>query len=113
MVTDISPLDSLFEGDFNDDASIDVLDYGILLDNFNRDLMDLTPGEAKDLGDLNGDLFVGFDDLVLFRDIYDMVNGTGTFAAIPEPDGNILLAAGIFLSVLGRRFPRFTPEARP
>lgn len=89
VLTDVEPVEESLFGDFNSDEAIDISDYAILLRNLNQDLTHLTPAQASALGDLTGDQLTSFDDLVVFRSVYDAANGAGSLAEIasnvPEP----------------------------
>lgn len=78
-------------GDFNDDASIDLLDFEIMLSNFN------TSGTFEQ-GDNNFDSRIDLQDFADFRIIF---NSPG--AAVPEPTTWILSLAGMIFVLICRR----------
>jgi hypothetical protein len=96
------------KGDFNFDGVIGPADYAIFIGSFFEDITG-SIADAYALGDLTSDIAVGYDDLLQFRDIYDIANGAGAFQAlmvgVPEPGGLTLVACvGVFvLSVYRRR----------
>jgi hypothetical protein len=76
-------------GDFNADSQINAADWMILRGNQLGNLNGLSPIQAYLRGDLSGDFRNDHADFILFRDVYDLRNGPGSFAAmvasIPEP----------------------------
>ncbi len=98
-------------GDFNTDGVVNSLDWMILRDNqHNPDLSNLRELAAYLLGDLNGDLQNNHTDFVLFVDLFNQLNGPGSFdemlANLPEPEGALLvMTAGLSLLGVRRRQP--------
>ncbi len=75
------------------------------------DLSLLSPAQAYQRGDLNGDGRNDFTDFQMFVDLYEAGNGAGSFAAmlqnapVPEPASMVLVLAGVALFA-GRRLGR-------
>ena len=94
-------------GDFDNDADIDVDDYGVVLRGLNQDLAGMTDLESYPLGDVNGDQVTDFNDLVAFRGLYDGFNGEGAFevltTSIPEPAALALASLAVLGISLNRR----------
>jgi hypothetical protein len=96
-------------GDFNDDCVMDTDDWALLRGGQHTDLTGLTPLQAYQMGDLNGDLLNNHADFILFKTEFEKANGANSFAAmltsVPEPDTIILLLVAAILgtSLWGRR----------
>jgi hypothetical protein len=97
-------------GDLNFDGNIDELDWPTVRDNYRADLTGLSTIEGYGLGDVNFDGAVDRDDLVEFKQLYNMANGAGSFesmlaggASVPEPGTWAVLALGAVGAVLWRR----------
>ncbi|MBX3434473.1 MAG: BNR-4 repeat-containing protein [Pirellulales bacterium] len=74
--------------DLNGDGVLDFADYLLYMGGMHKNLAGLPSNEAYAMGDLNGDGKNDFADLAIFRDAYDLWNGSGAFAAAqaaPEP----------------------------
>lgn len=76
-------------GDLNFDGSITATDWPIFRDNHLAILTGMSPAEAYQFGDLDGDLDNDEIDFELFKAAYDDANGAGAFVAmvhaVPEP----------------------------
>lgn len=84
---DWSDFTTVLSADFNDDGEIDKDDYVIMMQNMFASPLGSLPG------DLTGDDFVDVDDHVAFCNLYEGINGVGSFAslfAVPEP-GSLLI----------------------
>jgi hypothetical protein len=79
--------------DFNNDGSIDTVDFQILANHFGT-------GTEFSQGDNNQDGFVNLQDFIQFRKIFHGANGDSA-AAVPEPSGIVL--AGLAVLPLGSR----------
>lgn len=81
--------------DFNSSGSVTEADWAILRQNQLANLNGKTTEEAYFLGDLNGDQKNDHQDFVLFKTIYEGLNGSGSFArmvnGVPEPSVLVLL----------------------
>ncbi len=90
-------------GDLNANGSIGIGDWDIFVDNILADMTGLSPAQAYQLGDLDGDYDNDLDDFDLFRKAYELNNPQpGAFAAmleryasIPEPSSAVLLGLGL------------------
>ena len=74
-------------GDFNFDESLDLLDFGILADNFNE------PGQFTD-GDINIDGVVNMTDFIEWYSLYRAQEDPAGAAAVPEPAAGMLMLLG-------------------
>ena len=86
--------------DLNFDGIVSGLDWPIFLSGNQTDLSGLTPAEAYQMGDLDGDGDNDIFDFDLFREAYEAANPeAGAFEAmvaaysVPEPSSILLLAA--------------------
>lgn len=96
-------------GDFNGDAVINSLDWGILRTNQETNLSGLSLQDAYFRGDLTSDRANDHEDFVAFKTLFDAVNGVGAFVAmasgVPEPSSIALLLLGL-LPVMRRTSDR-------
>jgi hypothetical protein len=98
---------SYVRGDLNFNGTIGPEDYAIFIANLFGNVPNSVAG-AYALGDVTGDLAINYNDLVEFRDIYDIANGAGAFAAmvasVPEPTSLALVAGlGVVLLAVNRK----------
>lgn len=97
-------------GDFDADGDIDSEDWATLRSNQHANLTNLSLLEAYLRGDMNGDRANNHADFVLFKTIFDAVNGPGSFAllvaSVPEPATAPLIIIAIYTSSLRRRKER-------
>lgn len=105
--------DSLPLGDLNANGTINSTDWAIFRANQHADMTGLSLAEAYKLGDLNRDLQNDHADFILFKEVFEVTNGAGSFAAmlssVPEPATAILvLAGGLFAVPIARRSARRT-----
>ncbi len=100
--------DPIAYGDFNADGSIDASDWALLRMNYGSGVGGVSDVAAYRRGNMDGSNTIDAQDIALFRDVYNSLNGTGAFAAmissrpIPEPTTLCLLACGV-LSMTWRR----------
>lgn len=96
-------------GDLDGDEDLDLADFQQYLSGLAVDLAGLSFEERYALGDLNYDAVNDFADFAIFKNAYEQVHGSGSFAAlvgmVPEP--TTLVLAG--LAMLGLR-PRPSPR---
>lgn len=101
-------------GDLNEDGNIDLNDWAAFKAGANTSLAGLPKADAYVLGDLNLDGVHSLQDVVLFRQYYEGINGAGSFAAlqnVPEPTTWLLLsAAGFVLVAVARPVRRLRPR---
>jgi hypothetical protein len=95
-------------GDLDFSGGINSTDWAILRNAQHTNLTTLSKAQAYALGDLNGDLRNDFADFALFKQAYDVANGSGSFAemvaSIPEPTTTLLvLVGGTLLFTTSRR----------
>lgn len=108
LSTYIGNTPSYSPADLDTDGDVDFDDWLLFFPNSLGDFSQNTLYEAALLGDLDGDLDNDRDDFTLFKDYYDMVNGSGAFAAalsgtpVPEPSA-VALAALILAVAVSRR----------
>jgi hypothetical protein len=97
------------DADFNQDSAITAADWAIFRSNQHANLSALTFQQAFFQGDLNSDKKNDYTDFNIFKQLYDVANGTGAFAAmvasVPEPTG--LAMAGIATTLLATWRRRF------
>jgi hypothetical protein len=98
-------------GDLTANGTINSADWAIFRANQQVDMTGLSLAEAYKKGDLNRDLQNDHADFVLFKEVFDLTNGSGAFvamlAAIPEPATAIMvLTSGLFVLPVGRRVAR-------
>ncbi|MGI9455876.1 MAG: lysyl oxidase family protein [Aeoliella sp.] len=82
-------------GDLNMDGDVNTSDWVFFKQNFGSDLSGLSPEEAYYLSDLNGDGQHSIEDIVVFRETYEAINGANSFAAassVPEPGSATIIA---------------------
>ncbi|MAT72493.1 MAG: hypothetical protein CMJ58_23570 [Planctomycetaceae bacterium] len=96
-------------GDFDDDGDLDAADWRVLRSGLFTDMGDATPGEARLLGDMNGDLVIDERDFTLFKNRYAQVNGAAAWAAlhaatVPEPSSAALVS--LLLIAAAQSWPR-------
>ena len=94
----------LVDGDFTFDGVVNTADWKVLQSNLYSDMSYGSLSQAREFGDLNGDLLIDRRDFVLFKEFFTAANGAGSFAAmlqgVPEPSSLLLVAVGsISLSV--------------
>jgi hypothetical protein len=99
IVSYIGNNDSPFaSGDLNFSGTLNAADWVVLRTNQHTSLAGLSKAQAYALGDLNGDLRNDFADFALFKQAYDVANGSGAFAtmvaSIPEPTTSLLVMIG-------------------
>ena len=86
---------SVVYGDLDNNGTITSSDWAILRSNRQKDLTSLTNQQAYFAGDLTADLKNDHDDFVIFKTLYDIANGSGSFAemvsGVPEPSSFCLL----------------------
>jgi hypothetical protein len=94
-------------GDMNFDGSINALDWPVVRNNFNADLVGLTRAEAYNLGDLNSDRANNRLDFSIFKQLYDEANGVDAFnsilATVPEPNTFVLFGIAALANLRNRR----------
>jgi hypothetical protein len=99
---------SVVYGDLDGNGTITSSDWAILRSNRQKDLTSLTNQQAYFAGDLTADLKNDHDDFVIFKTLYDIANGSGSFAdmvgGVPEPSSlSLLLISGLALGLRPRR----------
>lgn len=96
-------------GDLNDDDMVDGLDWLQFVQGMAIDMTGLSKEEAYALGDLNEDFTNNYLDFQIFKGIFDVYNGAGSFDAmlqgVPEP-ATLTLGALAFVGLLGGRMRR-------
>ncbi|MCO6047130.1 dockerin type I domain-containing protein [Aeoliella sp. ICT_H6.2] len=94
--------------DYNDNGTVDALDWPTVRDNLISDVSELPPLERYLHGDLNNDGLVNQLDYRQFKNLYEADQGVGSFAvllagtSVPEPGAMVLLG----LAVVGLAFRR-------
>lgn len=95
------------DGDFNSDNAINAADWVIFRTNQHANLSALTLQQAFFLGDLNSDKKNDHADFNIFKQLYDVTNGAGAFAAmvasVPEPTGFAMAGVAATLLASWRR----------
>lgn len=95
------------DGDFNQDNVINAADWAIFRTNQHVNLAALGFQEAFFKGDLNSDKKSNYADFNIFKQLYDVENGAGAFAAmvasVPEPTGLVMTGVATALLVSWRR----------
>lgn len=85
--------------DLDGQDGVSTADYLIFLQNLLTDVSTLSPEESLLKGDFDGDLDIDYDDLIRFRQEYDLFNGQGALAdlsaATPEPAAFGVLTVGL------------------
>jgi len=98
LVSDISFGAGALFGDLNFSGAIDALDWQIFRADLFSDLSALSPEDAYERGDLNGDGRNNELDFELFKIAYDAAQGTGALASLigqtPEPATACLMILG-------------------
>jgi hypothetical protein len=94
-------------GDLNSSGTITGADWAILRANLYAD-QGGSFSDAYFKGDLTADLKTDHDDFVVFKTVFDAVNGAGSFAqmlaSVPEPMSLLLfLSAGVMMLFARRR----------
>lgn len=86
----------LDRSDLNHDGMISGLDWTPFINNHMADLSAFSEAQQYARGDLDGDGDNDVDDFLTFQADYDLVNGSGSFAAmlqsVPEPSSLFLLS---------------------
>jgi hypothetical protein len=94
-------------GDLNGSGTVTVADWTQFISGAETDLSALSPAQAYQQGDLNGDGENNIFDFGLFKDAYEAANGLGAFeamlAGVPEPSCLLLFGAGTALLITRRR----------
>ena len=77
------------QGDLDASCTLTAADWSLFRAGQHTDLTGLSPDQAYQHGDLNGDFLNNHADFVLFKAAFDGANGSGAFAAllvsVPEP----------------------------
>jgi hypothetical protein len=77
------------QGDLDFDNDLDLADWTLFRQNQHVDLTALSPAEAYQRGDFNGDLANNHADFVQFKRLFNAANGAGALeaalAGVPEP----------------------------
>jgi hypothetical protein len=94
-------------GDLNNDGVVNVADWQQFRGGQQINMTGFTAAQALAAGDLNGDFRNDHADFVLFKSVFDSVNGAGAFvdmlASVPEPVPAIPAAIGyLYLASLLR-----------
>jgi endonuclease/exonuclease/phosphatase family metal-dependent hydrolase len=101
-------------GDFDGDCVLDADDWALFRGGQHADLSGLTPKQAYQMGDLNGDFLNNHTDFVLFKDLFESVSGAGSFAAmvarVPEPTTCLLVILAFGWTLAGRQ--RYRPGCK-
>jgi hypothetical protein len=95
--------------DLNLDGESTIADWSIFVANAYADLAGLSPREAFQRGDLDGDGDSDFGDFRFFKSAFDAVNGPGALANIiqvAEPQILLLLGFAAFGGYAGRQMQR-------
>jgi hypothetical protein len=96
-------------GDLNNDGFVDVADWQQFRSGQQINMSGFTAAQALAAGDVNGDFRNDHADFVLFKSVFDAVNGGGAFvtmlASVPEPTRAILAAMSLvgFWGFVGNR----------
>ena len=102
LIVDLSPADA----DTNMDGTVNVLDWIAFKAGQGQEMAGFTLEQSFMAGDIDHDLDNDIYDFIAFRTNYDLVNGTGAFAAIqsiPEPYSCALLMSAAVIILSGRR----------
>ncbi len=93
--------------DLNFDTALDSNDWLIFVAHSEVDLSGLLPIQAYEFGDLDGDGQNSISDFTIFKDAYELQNGSGSFAqmlaSIPEPSASFLWTLGIGMLIRDRK----------
>ena len=103
-------------GDLDLNGTIDINDWQLYLAGVGADLTGLTPLEAFQMGDMNGDFRNDLEDFDLFVTAYDGAHGAGAFLAalqanVPEP-ASFGLASTLALGLVFARPSRRGAKSR-
>jgi len=100
--------------DFNDHVDID--DWSIFVAHSHSDLSGLSRAEAYASGDLDGDGDNDYGDFLLFKSVFDAVNGEGAFEAavlgVPEPSALLLAVGSVAAGLANLRRQRLPRHSR-
>jgi hypothetical protein len=95
------------DGDLNQDSAVNAADWAIFRSNQHANLAALSFQQAFFQGDLNSDKKNDYADFNIFKQLYDVANGAGAFAAmvasVPEPTGLAMAGVATTLLVSWRR----------
>jgi hypothetical protein len=96
-------------GDLDLNGLVDLADWQLFIAGAGADLSELSPLEAFQMGDMNGDGRNGLQDLDLFIAAYDGAHGAGALTAalqssVPEPASFALAATSALALVCFRSF---------
>ncbi len=100
----VSPFDpSLLPGDYNNDGSVDAVDFTVWQDNFGTNGRDpCTLGDGDGDGDTDGaDFFVWQQHFGISPTDLDIIDANGSFS-VPEPTSGLLLMLGLAGVLTGR-----------
>jgi hypothetical protein len=98
QVTLTAPTTPTVFGDFNNSGTVTAADWVVMRTNQLSDLSAMTLPQSYAKGDINGDKRNDHADFVMFKALFDGLNGPGAFAAImnaPEPSSLVVLLAGL------------------
>ena len=102
--------DFLSIADLNRNFIVDVADWLLFRGGMGVDLTGMSPADAFMNGDLDGDFDNDLTDFVIFRDAYEVVNGSVSLEAllaVPEPSSILLcLSMGSAMAVATRSIRR-------
>jgi len=86
-------------GDLNFDGLISSLDWDAFVEGYGTDLTDLSGPQLYQRADLNEDRVHNLADFQQFKQVFDLTNGPGAFAAmlagVPEPSSVALTMLGL------------------
>jgi hypothetical protein len=94
-------------GDLNFDGAINSADWAIFRAGQHRDMTGFTRSQSLASGDLNADFRNDFIDFQLFKSVFEVTNGDGSFAkmlaSVPEPPAIWLGAVVMAINIGFRR----------